>query len=394
MAQRHHGLTYNEVNDGLPMIPDSASNVVGMVVTASDADASVFPLDTPVLFTDPTTVLGKAGDQGTLAKSLESMLYQTRTPTIIVRVPEGTSEAETTANIIGSVDANGRYKGMKALLTAKSICGAKPKILGVPNLDNEQVTTAMVSVAQALRGFVYAETHAATKEEAIAYRGGFGQRELMLIHGDFLNGTDTVSSVAIALGLRAKWDQDRRSFANSISNKRANGVTGITKPVSWDPQSPANTTDADFLNNNDITCLAREKGFFLWGNRTTSVEMEWAFETHTRTSQALQDTFSDIMLQFYDNTPSVGLFKDMVHMFDGKLQDLTREEKLVGGSAWFDPTPNNQANMSAGNFFFDFDYTPFSPMEHITLTQRKTQRYWVDFVNKVVAMVPSAPANI
>jgi hypothetical protein len=31
-------------------------------------------------------------------------------------------------------------------------------------------------------------------------------------------------------------------------------------------------------------------------------------------------------------------------------------------------------------------------MEQITLTQRKTQRYWVDLANQVAQLVPSAPA--
>ena len=394
MAQRHHGLTFNETTDGLPMIADSASNIIGVVCTAPDADAATFPLNTPVLFTDPTQVLGKAGTQGTLFGTLKYILLQTRAPIVVVRVNVGANATETSNNVIGTIDANGNASGLKALLAAKSICGAQPKILGVPFLDTPTVAAALISTAQQLRGFCYVELQSQTKEQALVARTLFSAREVMCIHGNFLDGTTVVSSVAIALGTRAKLDQDSRSFANSISNKRINGVTGLTRPVSLDPQAPANTTDADWLNSNDITVCGQDKGFFLWGNRTASIDPQFAFEVHTRTSQALMDTFSGVMLSFYDRAPSVSLFKDMVCMFDAKLNDWEREEKIVGGSAWFNPASNNEANMSAGNFFFDFDYTPFSPMENITLTQNKTSRYWVDFVNKVIQQVPSAPANV
>ncbi len=48
------------------------------------------------------------------------------------------------------------YTGMQALLAAQQQLGVKPRILGAPGLDTEAVTTALVSVAQKLRAFVYA----------------------------------------------------------------------------------------------------------------------------------------------------------------------------------------------------------------------------------------------
>ncbi|TKU26705.1 phage tail protein, partial [Citrobacter sp. wls758] len=46
--------------------------IVGMVCTGDDADASVFPLNKPVLLTDVLEASGKAGESGTLARSLDA----------------------------------------------------------------------------------------------------------------------------------------------------------------------------------------------------------------------------------------------------------------------------------------------------------------------------------
>lgn len=52
-----------------------------------------------------------------------------------MRVAEGAgddAEAQTISNIIGGTDENGKYTGIKALLTAEAVTGVKPRILGVP----------------------------------------------------------------------------------------------------------------------------------------------------------------------------------------------------------------------------------------------------------------------
>ncbi|MCP5721674.1 phage tail sheath subtilisin-like domain-containing protein, partial [Klebsiella pneumoniae] len=88
-------------------------------------------------------------------------------------------------------------------------------ILGVPGLDSLEVATALAATCQSLRAFGYISAWGCkTISEAIAYRENFSQRELMVIHPDFLawdttaNQTDTAWATARALGLRAKIDQE------------------------------------------------------------------------------------------------------------------------------------------------------------------------------------------
>ncbi|CAH5860650.1 Putative prophage major tail sheath protein [Enterobacter cloacae] len=111
MAQDyHHGVRVVEVNDGNRPILTVSTAIVGMVCTGDDADAYVFPLNKPVLLTDVLTASCKAGESGTLARSLDAIADQAKPVTVVVRVAQGETEAETTSNIIGGVTADGKKK--------------------------------------------------------------------------------------------------------------------------------------------------------------------------------------------------------------------------------------------------------------------------------------------
>ncbi len=51
MSDYHHGVRVFELNDGTRPIRTISSSIIGVVCTASDANAGFFPLNTPVLIT-------------------------------------------------------------------------------------------------------------------------------------------------------------------------------------------------------------------------------------------------------------------------------------------------------------------------------------------------------
>ncbi|EGT4384052.1 phage tail sheath C-terminal domain-containing protein [Cronobacter malonaticus] len=126
MSDYHHGVQVVEVNDGTRVISTVSTAIIGMVCTASDADAATFPLNVPVLITNVQSAIAKAGKKGTLAAALQAIADQAKPVTVVVRVAEGTGESEealtqTVSNIIGGTDENGQLTGMKALLTAEAV---------------------------------------------------------------------------------------------------------------------------------------------------------------------------------------------------------------------------------------------------------------------------------
>ncbi|MEL5501741.1 phage tail sheath protein [Serratia marcescens] len=382
MGDYHHGVRVVEINDGTRVISTVSTAVVGMVCTGKDADPKLFPLNTPVLITDVIAAAGKAGKSGTLAKALSAIGDQCKPVTVVVRVEEGKDAAETTSNIIGGADENGRYTGMKALLTAQAVTGVKPRILGVPGLDSLEVATALAGICQQLRAFGYISAFGCKSiSEAIAYRDNFSQRELMLIWPDFLawdttgNVSTTAHATARALGLRAKIDTET-GWHKTLSNVGVNGVTGISASVFWDLQAPG--TDADLLNEAGVTTLVRKDGFRFWGNRSCSDDPLFLFENYTRTAQVLADTMAEAHMWAVDKPVTATLIRDIVEGIKAKFRELKSNGYIIDADCWYDESANDKETLKAGKLYIDYDYTPVPPLEDLTLRQRITDKYLVN----------------
>ncbi len=387
MANYHHGVRVVEINDGTRSISTVSTSIVGMVCTAADADATVFPLNTPVLITDVQAAVGKAGVSGTLAKALQAIADQSKPVTVVVRVEEGEDDAATTSNIIGGSDANGRYTGMKALLAAQTDLGVKPRILGVPGLDSLEVATALAAICQQLRAFGYISAYGCkTVSDALKYRENFSQRELMVIWPDFVawntvtSAAETAYATARALGLRAKIDNDS-GWHKTLSNVGVNGVTGVSASVFWDLQQVG--TDADLLNEASVTTLIRKDGFRFWGNRTCSDDPLFAFENYTRSAQVIADTMADAHMWANDKPLTPTLVRDIIAGINAKFRELINAGYLLGANCWYDESANSQESLKAGKLYIDYDYTPVPPLEDLTLRQRITDSYLANFAASV-----------
>lgn len=393
MSDFHHGVQVVEINDGTHVITTVSTAIIGMVCTANDADEKIFPLNTPVLISDVIAAQGKAGKTGTLLPALTAIGDHCKPVTVVVRVAESENEdadeaaAETLSNIIGGADERGQYTGMKALLTAEAVTGVKPRILGVPGLDPQEVATALATVCQSLRAFGYISAwECKTISDAIKYRGNFSQRELMLIWPDFIawdttaNASTAAYATARALGLRAKIDQDT-GWHKTLSNVGVNGVTGISASVFWDLQ--ASGTDADLLNEAGVTTLVRKDGFRFWGNRTCSDDPLFLFENYTRTAQVLADIMAEAHMWAVDKPMTASLIRDIIDGINAKFRELKSNGYIIDGSCWFDESANDKDTLKAGKLYIDYDYTPVPPLESLTLRQRITDTYLVNLAASI-----------
>lgn len=390
MAQDyHHGVRVVEVSDGTRTINTVSTAIIGMVCTADDADPTAFPINTPILITDPVAASAQAGKTGTLSASLTAIADQTKPVIVVIRVPQGETEAETTTNIIGGATDQGKKTGLQALLAAPSQLGVKPRILGVPGHDNLAVANALLTLAQSLRGFAYFSAWGCkTAQEAIAYRANFSQREGMLIWPDFIGFDPTISAettlwaTARALGLRAKIDK-QTGWHKSLSNVGINGVSGISADVFWDLQDPA--TDAGLLNKNEVTTLIRSDGFRFWGSRCLSADPQFAFENYTRTAQVLADTLAEGHKWAIDKPLTPSLARDIIEGIRAKLRSLVSQGYLLGADCWLDESVNTADTLKGGKLTIDYEYTPVPPLENLMLRQRITDSYLADFSSQVAS---------
>ncbi|KLU16279.1 MULTISPECIES: phage tail sheath protein [Xenorhabdus] len=388
MAQDyHHGVRVQEINAGTRTITTVSTAIVGMVCTGDDADPNTFPLNTPVLLTDVLTASGKAGETGTLFHALRAIADQAKPVTVVVRVAQGETEAETTSNIIGRVTDEGKKTGMQALLAAQGQLGVKPRILGVPGHDTQPVAEALAGIAEKLKAMAYVSAYGCKKiEEVINYRKNFKYRELMLIWPDFLSWDTVISREAVAyataraLGLRAKIDEET-GWHKTLSNVGVNGVTGISADVFWDLQDVA--TDANLLNQNDVTTLIRKDGFRFWGSRTCSDDPLFQFESYTRTAQVLADTMAEAHMWAIDKPLTPSLVRDIIEGINAKLRELKSNGYLIDGQCWYDESANSKDTLKAGKLYIDYNYTPVPPLENLLLRQRITDQYLMNFANSI-----------
>lgn len=376
-----HGINVSEPLAGTRPILDRSTAVIGLVATAASAAGAAtvaldaaFPLNRPVLVTDVRTAIGVAGETGTLRPALEAIADQGSPIVIVVRVGVGADAAATSANVLGGM-VDGKYTGMQALLAAEAQLGVRPRILGAPGLDTEVVTNKLVTIAKLLRGFAYASCDGVTTVgAAVVYAQSFNARELMLIWPDATGWKG--KAIATALGRRAMIDEEV-GWHKSLSNVPIAGVTGLTADVHFDIRDMS--TDAGLLNEGQVTTIVRMNGYRFWGNRTTSDEPQFAFETAVRTSQAIQDAIAETLAAFVDKPMTDGLIRDIEETVNAKLAQWVSEGRLIGGRCWFDSAANPAAQLAAGKLVIDYDYTPAAPLEGLQLNQRITDKYYSGF---------------
>lgn len=76
MSDYYHGVRVVEVNNVTCIITTVSTALAGMVCTAQDADATTFPLHTPVLITHMQNAADKTGKKGNLAAALQAIADQ------------------------------------------------------------------------------------------------------------------------------------------------------------------------------------------------------------------------------------------------------------------------------------------------------------------------------
>ena len=373
-----HGAEIVEVPGGARPIQTASTSVIGLVGTAADADAS-FPLNVPVLITSLKAVAA-LGSAGTLPAALDGIYDQGGAVVVVVRVADGADAAAAAVNVIGGVDApTGNYTGMKALLSAKSVVGVKPRILIAPGFTQvEAVLTEFISIADRLRGFVYADGPNTNDADAIAYQKKFGSKRCMIIDpwvkvlGSDGNEAIEPSSARIA-GVRAQVD-NKEGYWVSISNHTIAGIIGTARAVDF--ALGDSTCRANILNENHITTIIQEDGYRIWGARTVqTTDKKWIFESVVRTNDVINDSILAAHLWAVDKGITKTYAEDVVEGVKSFFRRAETIGAVLGGDCWTDSEVNTPANIQLGNVVFDYDFTPPYPGERLTFRSALTNNY-------------------
>ncbi len=313
-----------------------------------------FPLDTPYRVAASRAEAARAGLTGTIPAALDDILDQVGAVIVVVRVDADEDAEVAKANIIA---------GIETLLDSESVTGLVPRILIAPEFSNEKtVADALISSANKLRAFAFADGPNTTDAAAINYATQFGSDRLAIIDPWLVkDGVDHAPSAAWA-GATAKSDYER-GFWWSPSNLEVLGFTGTARAVGFrlgDVTSPAN-----LLNEANVATIIKQNGNRLWGNRTTSADPKFAFISVRRTADLINDSILRAHLWAVDRNISRTYLEDVTESVNAYIKTLTNLGAVLGGKCWPDPDLNSPANIQQGKVYFNFEFTPPYPAENV-----------------------------
>lgn len=396
-----HGVEVIDIDAGPRPIQTVRSSVIGLVGTAPSADPLAFPLNTPVLIAGSRREAAKLDTigtgLGTLPAAMDSIFDQIGAVVIVVRVEQGVTDAETLANIIGGVSATtGAYEGVHALLAAESVVGFQPRILLAPGFTHTRpedpvnigqllanpVVAEMIGIAERIRAVIIADGPNTNDADAIAYTEDFGSKRVYLVDPKVYKSVDgglvTEWASPCVAGLIAKSDNDR-GFWWSPSNQNINGIIGTARPIDFvlgDANSRAN-----LLNEKNVATIIRQDGYRLWGNRTLASDPKWAFLCVVRTADIINDSLQRAHMWAVDRGITKQYVEDVVESVNAYLRHLVTIGAILGGECWADPDLNTPDQIAQGKVYFDFDFTPVYPAEHIIMRSHLVNNYITEVFN-------------
>lgn len=379
-----HGVEMTEIDSGPRPIRTVKSSIIGVVGTAPDADASVFPANKPVLIPGDEAMAAKldpVGDgKGTLPAAMDGIFDQCGAAVVAIRVEEGADADATKSAVIGGVDAaTGQYEGIKALLAAQSVAKVTPKILCVPGFSQDAaVATELVAAADRLRAGAILDGPNTNDADAIAFRETLSSARAYLVD-PWVRVWDTAANAEViqpasarVAGIVAKSDLER-GFWTSPSNQPMAGIVGTARPIDF-VMGDFNCR-ANLLNENEVASIIQEDGFRLWGNRSCSSDPKWAFWCVRRTADMINESLQKAHLWAVDRGITKTYVEDVTEGVRAYLRSLKERGAILDGDVWVDPALNTPAEISQGRCTWDFDFGPIYPCEHPVFRSRLNNGY-------------------
>ena len=387
-----HGIEHIELTNGVRPISTVKSSVIGLIGTASAATAANFPLNTPVLITGSRTDAAKLGTEGTLPAAIDGIFDQCGAMVVVIRVADGiatpaqgstpaiTAEAATISNIIGGVDsATGKNTGVQCFLDANSVVKVRPRILIAPGFSHQQaVATELLAIAERLKAVCVLDGPNTTNEAAISYAENFGSARVYVVDPwvkvwDATTSADVVQPASARVaGLISKSDNER-GFWWSPSNQEINGITGTARPIDF--VMGDSNCKANYLNENNVATIIHQDGYRLWGNRTPATDTKFAFLCVRRTADMVAESLLYAHLWAVDRGITRTYVEDVRDGVDLYLRHLQVIGAILGGSCWVDKEINTSDQIMQGIVYWDYDFTPVYPAEHLVFRSHIVDGY-------------------
>lgn len=388
-----HGIEVIEIDNGTRPIATVASSLIGFVGTAPDADDDLFPVDMPVLIAGPRQA-ALLGAGGTLLDAYQQAYREGVSAMVVVRVAAGATPADTVTAVIGSETA---ATGIWALMNARPLLGATPRILAAPGhsanaagaTEASPVATALIAVAERLKAVAVIDGPNTTEAAAVADVARYGSQRVLYCDPavriwDEVAGAVVTRTASATHAGALSFSDATRGFWWSHSNMVLKGIVGTARPVGFAISDPA--TESNRMNEKGIATIVNQNGFRTWGNRTPAADANWAFLSVRRTADMIYDSIDSAMLWAMDRPFSEQLLRDIRDSVKDYITTLVTRGALLGGDCWLDPELNTEATLKAGQLYLDFDIEPPAPLERLTFRAFRNGSYYDELVSAVAAV--------
>lgn len=363
-----HGIRNELMPDNGRAIVTQSEYSIYIVDDAPGADVAVFPLDQTVLIfgQGDTAKIAALGDSGGLPKWLDDIFKIADCRIYVHRIEQGADAAETTANVIGGVDAaTSRRTGIHAALDVAQRWGEAPGCLIAPGHSATlAVANALASVSGKIAANFICDSGGGTVADALAYRAQFNEMHGLMVHGTVQQtGRDGEQELhpgsATAAGVFAV-----TGWWESMSGKRVR-IEGVAEDIDYTGDG---TSRAEMLNENGIATFVRHRkgGWKLMGGRGMSGDQKYAFFKRSRMINTIARTLLDQMEWATDLNMTRRWYEGVCESMKKWYRRETELEHLAGGDCWVNPELNTPEAQEAGKAVFDHDTTDYGEAEGIT----------------------------
>ncbi|SDB18372.1 hypothetical protein SAMN03159382_01644 [Pseudomonas sp. NFACC23-1] len=380
-----HGVTVTNVDTGARVIALPSSSIIGLVDTFVPAPAYSAQPNDLVMITNEREAVAAFGPDSAMTKACKAIYTRAKAVIVACGVAQLADPAEQTSAIIGGVQANGKRTGLQALLDGKSRFNAQPRLLVTPKHSATlAVGTALVALADKLRGLAILDGPNTTDEAAMAYAENFGAKRAYLADPGVQYWDTTADATVDApgsawvAGLFA-WTDSEYGFWASPSNKEFVGITGTTRPIEF--LDGDETCRANLLNNANIATIIRDDGFRLWGNRTLSSDPKWAFVTRVRTMDIVMDAILYGHKWAVDRSITATYIKDVTEGLQAFMRDLKAQGAIINFEVFADPELNTASQLEQGKVYWNIRFTDVPPAENPNFRVEVTNQWLTEVLD-------------
>ncbi len=380
-----HGVTVTNVDTGSRTISLPSSSIIGLVDTFTEAPAFSAKVNDLMLITSEREAIAAFGPDSAITKACQAIYLRAKAVIVACGVAKLEDPAQQTSAIIGGVKLDGTRTGLQALLDGKSRFNAQPRLLVTPKHSSTlAVGTALVALADKLRGLAILDGPNTTDEAAMEYAKNFGAKRAYLVDPG-VQYWDTTESATVdapgsawVAGLFA-WTDAEYGFWASPSNKEFVGITGTTRPVEF--LDGDETCRANLLNNANITTIIRDDGYRLWGNRTLSSDPKWAFVTRVRTMDIVMDAILYGHKWAVDRSITATYVKDVTDGLQAFMRDLKNQGAIINFEVFADTELNTASQLEQGKVFWTIRFTDVPPAENPTFRVEVTNQWLTEVLD-------------